>query len=316
MPKRKATTEDTIDPAGADLPPLVMLRAFEATIRTGSMRRAAYDVGVSHTVVSRHVRHLEHWLGTKLVSAGPRGVVPTAHGRMFYESVERAFRLIAEAAAELRPVHRGGVLRIWCIPGLATRWLTPRLSELEAALPGTEIVVRATDETPDLSRRQAHLVIGYGDADALPPGAIPIVRPRIFPIASPAWLAKHGRPRTLAELSRLPLVHEESHRQWQDWFRAAGARQVDRLRGPRLSDANLAFDAAMAGQGVALATSMMTTREIANGQLVELFDTRVHLGGYYVHAAAGRPDRRVDTLVRWLTQTMRTLPDQAIVHPS
>src|ERR1700722_14250363 len=76
------------------LPPLTMVRAFEATGRMGTMRKAADDINVSHTVISRHVRNLEAWIGRKLVTAGPRGVVLTKEGELFFSTVTKAFQMI------------------------------------------------------------------------------------------------------------------------------------------------------------------------------------------------------------------------------
>ena len=78
----------------AKLPPLVMLRAFEAAGRTGSMRRAAEDIGVSHTVISRHVKNLEYWIGRKLVRSGPRGVELTTEGEVLLAATSRAIGII------------------------------------------------------------------------------------------------------------------------------------------------------------------------------------------------------------------------------
>ena len=102
------------------MPPLVMVRAFEAAARTGSMRKAADDIGVSHTVISRHVRNLEAWAGRKLLETGPRGTLLTQEGAIFHRAVSEAFQIIAAAAVELRPRTRKGMLRIWAMPGLAT----------------------------------------------------------------------------------------------------------------------------------------------------------------------------------------------------
>jgi LysR family glycine cleavage system transcriptional activator len=300
MPTNRSTEASSFRP----LPPFIMLQAFEAAVRCGSMRAAAQEIGVSHTVISRHVANLEYWMRTKLVETGPRGVKPTHAGRTLFDSVGKAFAIIGETTTELRPRHPGGVLRIWCIPGLATRWLTPRLSILVDILPETDIVMRATDEVPDFVAAEADIQIGFGDFDALPAGAIPLLRPRMFPVVSPGWLALNGRPEAIEHLAAFPLIHEESHKQWSAWLAAAGSPTA-RLRGPRLSDANLGYDAAMAGQGIALVTSLMTARELADGALVELFDTDIHLGGYYLLVAARmRNDHRIRRFAGWLRAEM------------
>lgn len=293
------------DDTALRLPPLLMLRAFEATGRTGSMRKAADDLGVSHTVVSRHVRNLEFWMGRKLLTAGPRGVVLTDEGQILLASVSKAFRLIANTAGELRSARAGASLRIWCIPGLATRWLTPRLAIIEDILRGTDVVLRATAAMPDFASGEADLVIGFGDFDTLVAAGLPLLRPRMFPLASPQWLATHGTPTSLADLPNWPLIHEESHRQWSDWFEAAGVGGSHRLHGPRLWDASLGLDAARASQGIALGSRILAADDLASGRLVELFTTDIRLGGYYVVSAPQRHGNpAIDRLIAWLSSEL------------
>ncbi len=256
-----------------------MVRAFEAAARTGSMRKAGDDVGVSHTVISRHVRNLEAWAGRKLIVTGPRGAKLTREGEIFFTSVSKAFQMIASAALELRPSSRRGMLRIWSMPGLATRWLAPRLSMIEKTLTGAEIVLRAIDRLPDFARSEADVMIGFGDP---PFGAIPLVAPRMFPVASRRWIAENGIPASLAVLAGLPLIHEESRQQWTAWFEAAGIALAKPLSGPLLWDASLGLDAALADQGVALASRLTAGDEIDRGNLVELLMTNVRLQGYYL----------------------------------
>jgi len=288
-----------------------MVRAFEATGRMGTMRKAADDIRVSHTVVSRHVRNLESWMGRKLVSAGPRGVILTREGELFFTAVSKALQMIGNSALELRSADRR-TLRIWCMPGLATRWLIPRWSTIEAALPGTEIVLRAIDQLSNLADADADLIIGFGDLDKLPDGTVPLIRPRVFPVASSEWVRQNGRPRTIADLVDLPLIHEESRQRWAAWFEAAGVKLNRPLTGPRLWDANLRFDAVLAGQGIALDTGLTTVQDIANGRMVELFETEIRLGGYYLAARNNRWDEPVIQRFRkWLEQNLRATEEAA-----
>jgi DNA-binding transcriptional LysR family regulator len=282
-----------------------MLRAFEAAGRTGSMRRAAEDIGVSHTVISRHVGNLEHWIGRKLVRTGPRGVELTAEGEALLAAVSRAFDIISLTTSELRPQRRQGQLRIWCIAGLATRWLTPRLSELEEALGGIDIELRATDAKPDLQRREADVLIGFNVLERLPEGALHLVRPRMFPVASPKWIARHRVPETISGLAHSPLIHEVNHVQWNNWFEAQGQKLDGPLTGPRLSDASISFDAALAGQGIALVNELMASDELRSGQLVELYDSQVELGTYYLLHAPGRAgDAVIQGFKAWISASI------------
>lgn len=282
------------------LPPLSMLRAFEAVGRHGSMRRAADELGVSHTVVSRHVQNLQDWFGLRLVETGPRGVVLTEPGLRVHAAAAAAFDRIAEATAELLPTRAGArQLRLWCVPGLASRWLPPRLSGLQAALPDVEIVVRATTDRPDFRRGDADAAILFGEEAPDDGRALLVERTRIFPVAAPDWLTRHGRIDTLADLARCVLLHEDSREQWRRFLRAAGHEPPSTLQGPRLWYASSAHEAALAGQGVALATRLQAADDLAAGRLVELLDTDVCLGGYWFVAASAR----------WTAPVIRRLHD-------
>lgn len=296
------------------LPPLTMVRAFEAAARTGSMRKAEDDIGISHTVISRHVSNLEAWAGRKLLVSGPRGVKLTREGEIFFATVSKALQMIVSAAVELRPSARPGMLRIWSVPGLATRWLAPRLSMIEKTLAGAEIVLRAIDRPPDFAKSEADVMIGFGDP---PSDAIPLVSPRMFPVASKRWTFENRIPATLAALADLPLIHEESRRQWTEWFEKAGIVLTKPLSGPLLWDASLGFDAALAGQGVALASRLTAGDEIDCGNLVELLTTDVRLQGYYLLI---RPDLIRDPLTlrfrRWIEEHIRDDKRKSPVKPA
>lgn len=311
-PVARAKLFDNERPLAGRLPPLTMLRAFEATGRTGSMRKAAHDIGISHTVVSRHIQNLEAWIGWKLLNAGPRGVTLTPEGQSLYAATASAFQSIANASAQLRSTAGADELHIWCAPGLATRWLIPQLDDIRAAISSGEVLLRAVDHFPDFARGEADLMIGFGDFDNLPDRAIPLAQPRMFPVASPEWLAKYGTPATLQDLTKLPLIHEDSYTQWSQWLHAAGIETDGALTGPRLWDANLGFDAALAGQGVALTSNLMVAREVKDGRLVELFDTNIRVGGYFLQTAGTNwQDARIVRFRHWLEQTILDFENQS-----
>lgn len=289
---------------GGRLPPLSMLRAFEAVGRFSSMRKAGEALGVSHTVVSRHVRHLEAWFDLHLVTSGARGVRLTRAGARLFEVTTVAFGQIAEVTVELRPAQRlRGQLRLWCAPGLAARWLTPRLDALQSVLRDTIIMVRATSDQPDFERHEADAAIIFAEEAPAPPVAAALLqRVRIFPVASPVWLATQAPIASLADLAGQKLIHEDNASQWHRFFRLAGYRAAT-LKGPWLWSASSTHDAALAGQGVALSTSLQADGDIAAGRLVELLQTDVSLGGYWLIAPETRwRHRTISTLLKWLRQ--------------
>lgn len=274
-----------------NLPPLHLIRALHAVGRTGSIRRGATALGLSHTVVSRHLRNLEAWVGTKLLTRGPLGASLTPQGRALFEATDHAFAALEASLEKLMPQRDAASLRIWAMPGFAGRWLGPRLAEIERLLPNLEVAIRATETLPDFSAHEADLFIGFAPDAVIPQAAQVLVTPRMFPVASPGWITRNGVPASLAALAEQSLIHERDHGQWRRWLAAAGVEPHGPLSGPRLWTASLGLDAAAADQGIALATQLSVAREIAEGDLVEVLDTDITIGSYYLLAAPERKNK-------------------------
>lgn len=285
------------------LPPLVALRAFEAVGRLGSVGAAAEELCVSHSVVSRHVANLEARLGVDLVAPKGRSVALTEAGAAYLARVTRAFDAISRATVDLKPA-RVRRLDIRCIPGLANRGLLRHLAALEARLPDTEITLQPTLAHPDLLAGEADAEIVYRETMSPREGleAQLVMRPRVFPVASPAFIDRFAVDGGLTDLATLPLVHEESTEQWERWMEAAGIAFKGPLKGMRLWHAHLAIEAARLGQGVALANEALAADDIAAGALVEIGRSDIRLGGYYLVAAARRwQDADISAVRDWLT---------------
>lgn len=288
------------------LPPLIALRAFDAVGRAGSLRAAGEELAVSHTVISRHIRNLEARLGVTLLRPKGRGVVLTDEGMRYHAQIRQAFDQIARATSDLKRGQKRG-LEIWCIPGLATLRLMPSLPDLETLIPDCEITLRPTLARPQLLRGEADVEIAYLDEVQLPSGlrAERLVAPRVFPVASPALLARHHADQTIAAALALPLVHEESTTQWEAWLRRAGVDALPGLHGPHLWHAHLTVEAARLGQGVAIANEVLVADDLASGRLVEIGQTAIELGAYYFIAPRSRwDDSDVAKLRDWLIRLL------------
>lgn len=293
------------------LPPFAALRAFEAVARCGSIRRAADDLAVDHTVVSRHVRQLQDWLGTPLVRTSRKGAALTPAGADYAAVLSRALSDIAGATARLGRDRAADTLVLWCLPGFALRWLTPRLPGFSRAWPGIDIVVRPSDRRPDLTALEADCEIHYGEIEEAGSRQAVLATPRVFPVASPFWLSQRPEFAAPAALPKAPLIHEESDDQWRIWFAKAGvAAQFPEgaggFKGPRLWHAHLAIEAAKLGQGVALANELLVSRELAEGELVEIGQTRVTLQPYVLVARGERwSEPALTRFRRWLVAEMK-----------
>jgi LysR family transcriptional regulator, glycine cleavage system transcriptional activator len=288
------------------LPPLIALRAFEAVGRTGSVRAAGDELAVSHTVVSRHLQNLQRSLGVTLVRSEGRGVTLTEAGLTFHAQISPAFDIIARATLSVRPAARP-TLNIWCIPGIANRLLLSRLPELTGPPRNWDVNLQPTLSHPDLARGEADAEIVYAEMidsrGALMAEAL--VRPRVFPVASPAYLARYPAIAGLADLSKIALIHEESTEQWERWFELAGVSDLPPLRGQRLWHAHLAIEAARLGQGVALANDVLVADDLRSGALVEVIPSSVHMETYQLVTLRERwDDPAIVALRDWLKRVL------------
>jgi LysR family glycine cleavage system transcriptional activator len=293
------------------LPPFAVLRAFEAVGRLGGIRRAAMELGVDHAVVSRHLRTLETWTGLALVDRTHGASHLTEDGARYHARISAALTEIARATSDLMQQRSGVRLTIWCVPGFATRWLSPRLDAFRAANEDLEIELRPTDFGPDFERNEADGDIRYvRDVSAQPVArgvrSLEFARPGVFPVAHPDAVAGWPEVRSPSDLLKLPLLHEENEDEWRAWLTAQGVDVPQRLPGPRLWHAHLTMAAAGRGQGVALANPFLIGDDIETGRLCRIDPpgarhAAVMLGGYAFLARDGQWDSKPMTKFRnWL----------------
>lgn len=298
------------------LPPFATLRAFEAVGRLSGIRRAAQALNLDHAVVSRHLRSLEEWAGVQLIHRRHGNATLTIEGAKYHARVTAALAEIADATTELVCQRETNRLNIWCVPGLASQWLTSRLREFQTSNPGVDLELHPTDGSPDFNRYEADVDIRYISGNdpissATTCGGVrrfEIARPPVLAVASPECIAGMRPIRTPADLLQAPLLHEESHRQWQAWFALHGVEAPATLQGPRLWHAHLTIEAARRGQGVALANPFLLADDLAKGRLVSLVNRKEQddtLGAYVFAARADRwQSAAIVRFRRWLKHSI------------
>lgn len=289
------------------LPSLTALKAFEAVGRLGSVRAAGDELAVSHTVISRHLRHLQESLGIALMVPCGRNLVLTDEGRSYHQDVCKSFAILKRATASARAL-RPAKLSIWCTPGIVSCRLLSHLPKLTAAPRNWDVNLQPTLSRPNLLDGEADAAIIYADE----PGSDSrlkvedLVRPRVFPVASPAFLQRASMPETLNRLAASVLLHEESTAQWEQWLMLAGLSVKPALGGQRLWHAHLAIDAARLGQGIALANELLVEDELRSGALVEIMTTEVFMGSYQLVTCADRWNEPAIAVLRhWLGEALR-----------
>lgn len=287
------------------IPTFASLRAFEATARFKSVRRAAAELCVDHASVTRHIAALQRDLGVVIMKSSPAGIELTPVGEAYAQKIRAAFADLARATAEAKLSGVQGSLDIWCVPGFAVRWLTPRIQSFVQAHPELRVTLRPTEGAPDLIAGQADVDIRLSrHVDAGLRSAV-IANPRWFPVASPAYFRTHPTPKNLADLLDAALIHEDTYEYWTLWLAAAGVLAPSTLEGPRYWQAPMALEAARHGSGIALANELLVEEDLKAGNLVEVLESSVSIMPYSLFARAERWDEEpVRTFRHWLVQEL------------
>jgi LysR family transcriptional regulator, glycine cleavage system transcriptional activator len=254
------------------LPPLNALRAFEATARHLSMKRAGEELGVTPGAVSQLVRLLEERMTVRLFERSNRRLMLTQAGQAYAVPLRHAFRQIAEATRAVQQAG-GGKLTLSAPPAFAISWLVPRLGRFRAAHPDIALRVVTSRGLSNFAEDGVDVAIRHGLGRYKGLVCDRIASVAMIPVCSPGFLAGlEAPPRVPADLARLPLLHDADRQEWPAWFQAQGVTDVGHaaLDGISFDDQTLLIRAAASGHGVALVTDTLARAELDAGGLVQL----------------------------------------------
>lgn len=258
-------------PAGElRLPSIDGLRAFEAAARLGSFERAADELHVTASAIGKRLATLEDLLGTPLLLRNGKVLALTAQGKEYLASVSAALGLLAQVPLHRRVAQRQERLRITTPPTFARQVLVPQLAGFTRAHPQIELeVVLSIPFLDAATGTESDIEVRNGDAAAN--GGVVLMRDVVLPVGAPSLLAKLPPLRSPADLEHAPLLRTPLE-PWAPWFAAAGLAWPEPSRGPKLVDLGLTLEAAVSGQGVALARPSLARDWLRNGALVPLFE--------------------------------------------
>jgi LysR family transcriptional regulator, glycine cleavage system transcriptional activator len=260
------------------MPSLSALRAFEAAARHLSFTVAANELSVTAGALSHQIRGLEEFLGVMLFERRVRSIALTPAGKQLYPGLQTGFGHIREAVNSLGAVAAGNVLVVSTSPGLTAKWLAPRLHRFSSAHPNIEVRIFSSSlADANFITDGVDMAIRNMSFEAALDRTQTIERLReisLVPVCSPRLLEKHGAVRSARQLSRLPLIHDDtltgrvSIPTWTEWFAAAGVKDIELRRDLSFNMADDALDAAVEGAGVLLAHDLLAYDDLRTGRLV------------------------------------------------
>jgi LysR family glycine cleavage system transcriptional activator len=250
-------------------PSISSVRAFEAAGRLLSFTRAAAELNVTQSAISHGVRDLEERFGLPLFIRDGRNLTLTDAGRLYLPfAAEAVGRLRMGERALLDPQRKARVLTVSVSPSFAAKWLVPRLAAFSAEHPDLDLRISANPQHIDFSDGEIDMAVRHGDGSWANLDCTRLCAETVFPVCSPAF-ERDAKVKTPADLTRCVLIHHRNAEAWTSWLRAFTSATPEQLsHGPVLNEMSLAIDAAVGGQGVALARSALAQRDLAEGRLV------------------------------------------------
>ena len=290
------------------LPPLSALRAFEAAGRLLSFARAAEELHVTPAAVSHQIRGLEEWLGTRLFTRTTRRVALTEEGRLALAHFREGFERLARGVEALRRRDARRILTVSTAPSFAAKWLVPRLDGFVRAHARIDLRLAATTALARFDRDRVDLAVRFGKGRYEGAHSTRLFGEFVTPMAHPSVWAALGRKPLPADLSRMPVLHDDSVRMaglqpgWAEWTRLAGAGDIDLSRGMHFDDGHLVLQAAAEGRGVALGRVALAAPELDAGSLIAPFPQVMPLdAAYWLVIPDGRGEQgEIAAFRRWI----------------
>jgi LysR family glycine cleavage system transcriptional activator len=284
------------------LPALNALKAFEAAARHQSFTRAAEELFVTQGAVSHQVKALESELGLKLFNRERQRLVLTEAGREYLAVVRDALDRIALGTERLLQRQSAGALTVSTSPDFAAKWLVHRLGHFAEAHPEIDLRVSATLQHVDFAREEVDMAVRHGDGNWPGLDTMRLSSEQLFAVCSPKLLTGRRRLTRPSDILKYPLIHMDGRADWSKWLQAAGLEDAAVIHGPVLNRASMVIDAAINGQGVALARTTLAAWDLINGRLVRPFPEALRLSKTYwiicPKATAALP--KIKTFRDWL----------------
>ncbi len=293
----------------ARLPPLIALRAFEATARLNSVSKAATALNVTHPAISHQLRQLEAWFDTPLLTRQGRGIRLTEAGEQLSVSLTDAFSRIDSACAKVDARYAPAPLVVACIASVASRWLIPLLPAFTAAHPDVPLRLVYAARHSQAQAEDVDLAIIHCDGaycGDLP--AWPLFSGATVPVCSPTLLKLGQALASPQDLLQAQLLHDADSRGWQQWFARSGVTDPVPPGGLVFEDFNMMSTAAIAGHGVALCPVALIQQDLRLGLLQVLSTVTANTERRYLLVHRDASDARVLALRDWLLEQARGLP--------
>lgn len=291
-----------------DLPPLDQLEAFEASARHLSFTKAADELSLTQSAVSRQIAALEDHYALPLFRRLHRALRLTDEGQRLYHAVSDVLEQLHDVSGELKRDRGVKAVVVTTTPGFAGLWLIPRLPGFTALRPDVDVRISAAYELVNLNRDGVDIAIRYSDAERAGPGAQRLFGEVVLPVCSPRLAGDPVRPlRHPQDLRLHTLLQQETDgkdqlQSWPMWLRAMKLEGLKPASTLHFSAYDQLIQAAVNGQGVALGRSPLIDGLLREGKLIVPFETSLASprSYYLLQSTTAARKEEVQQFAQWL----------------
>lgn len=294
------------------LPDLNLLQSFEAAARHSNFSRAADEMNLTQSAISRQIRELEQQVGQQLFERIRKRVVLSDAGRQL---LPEARMLLAEGermvmrALAAQPGRAS--LRLATLPTFGSRWLVPRLAAFHAQNPLVDLQIESRDRAFSFDEVHIDIAIHYGRP--VWPGAIcsHLCGETVVPVANRALAAVLQDKGLDQILQQAPLLHLTTRPQlWADWLQREGLAEINAYRGMRFDQFSMIISAVISGLGIGLLPSYLIEGETSSGVLVPLSAAPMatEFNYYVVTPEGGQANPTAQLFQNWIMGQTRRDP--------
>ncbi len=289
------------------LPPLDLLEAFEAAARHLSFTRAADELSLTQSAVSRQIAALEARLNVPLFQRLHRALRLTEAGQQLQTAAAAVLQQLHSVTAQLRQEQQQKTVLLTTTPGFAGLWLIPRLSAFTATHADVDVRISVSLSLVNLDRDGVDLAVRYGPKSSASPAAVQLFGEVMTPVCSPALRKRSGkplkRPEDLQHHTLLHAAHDNAQLpDWSLWLRAMHIEQLKPAGALHFSDYDQMMNAAVRGQGVALGRFPLIEGLIKERKLVTPFSQKLAspMGYHLLRSTSSAAKPEVSDFVAWL----------------
>lgn len=301
------------------LPSLEPLKGFDAAARHLSFTRAAAELFLTQSAVSRQIQLLEEQLGVKLFRRETRRLALTPEGEVLHRAVAEMLARLTEVCAGLRAARRRPRVTITAAVSIASLWLVPRLAAFQALEPDFDVLISADNRFVDLEREGIDLALRYDDPGGVAADAVHLFAEVVFPVAAPAVVAGLASPLRPEDLAGATLLSYADAGQrvpwlsWEPWLQGINLAHVRPKAVLQFNQYDQLIRAAEDGRGIALGRGPLVTQSLAAGRLAALPEGHRHIAAraYFLVRGPGAARPEVERFAAWLLDEARQTKDAA-----